>query len=86
MPTTVLENIKGDQIPSEWLEKVKGGIDQIFDITIKPKSNEDVYDDAEEAEFDKNVIMALESENGQATTRKLAEHFKTRKLHRVIKR
>ena len=85
MPTTVLENIKGDQIPSEWLEKVKGGIDQIFDITIKPKSNEDVYDDAEEAEFDAAAREALNSDDVQEALKKLAIHSKTRKFHKTIK-
>lgn len=40
----------------------------------------------EEIEFDKNVITALESERGQEATRKIAEHFKIRKVYRTIKR
>lgn len=58
-----------------------------FSVPVKTSESEEMSDDgAEEAEFDRQAIMALNSERGQEATRKLAEHFKTRKLHRVIKR
>jgi len=59
------------------------------DMPVKTAKSEEIsaYDDeVEEAEFDRQAIIALSSERGQETSRKVLEHFKIRKLYRVIKR
>jgi len=38
MPTTVLDNIKGNEIPAHWLEKAKENPDTTFKITLEVKT------------------------------------------------
>lgn len=38
MPTTVLDNIKGNEIPLLWLEKAKETPNTIFKITLEVKT------------------------------------------------
>lgn len=37
MATTILENIKGTEFPSQWAERISDNLDQTFTVIIKPR-------------------------------------------------
>lgn len=41
MPITVLEHIKGSELPTSWKKKTKLDPEQTFTITIKPENEEE---------------------------------------------
>ena len=59
MPTVVIDNVKGTDLPAEWLEKTGESSDQIFKVTIKVKKNDKPShskpNDSDEHELKKSV-------------------------------
>jgi hypothetical protein len=41
MPITVLEHVKGSELPASWKKKTKFDPEQTFTITIKPENEEE---------------------------------------------
>lgn len=37
MPTTILEHIKGSELPTAWLKKIMADPNQTFTVTLKPE-------------------------------------------------
>ena len=37
MPTTVLENIKGRELPKDWAERINAIPDESYTVTIRPQ-------------------------------------------------
>ena len=37
MPTNVLDNIKGNELPKAWAEKIKAIPDERYTVTIRPQ-------------------------------------------------
>lgn len=38
MPTTVLEHVKGSELPAAWLKKIKADPPQTFTVTLEPEA------------------------------------------------
>jgi hypothetical protein len=41
MGTTILDDIKGNEIPRRWAEQITDSLDQTFTVIIKPKKEMD---------------------------------------------
>jgi len=38
MPTNVLDNIKGSELPNDWAEKIQAIPEESYTVTIRPQS------------------------------------------------
>jgi hypothetical protein len=37
MPTNILDNIKGSELPSDWAEKIRAMPDEKYTVTLRPQ-------------------------------------------------
>lgn len=58
MATTIIENIKGRELPRQWAEKIMDNLDQTFTVIIRPqrRSKENLL-------WERNRIMDLLERN-----------------------
>lgn len=84
MPSTVLDNIKGSEIPPVWLKKIKENPDKMFKITIEVKQEEAPQEDkkgkwaAVLADFRKKPFSKDASETLQKASRSFRDGFSFR--------
>lgn len=71
-------------VPDELGEKIRVLPNHVLINIFEQYIQSNNGDDMEELEFNKTVIDAIESKEGQEIRRDLAKHYKTRKIHNPI--
>ena len=70
-------------VPDELGEKINLLPEHVI-IGVIEQYIQNNEDDIEDLEFDKEIIKAIDSKEGQEIRQDLAKHYKTRKIHNPI--
>ncbi|QTA82603.1 Uncharacterized protein dnl_49810 [Desulfonema limicola] len=75
MPTTIIKNIRAEDIPFQWLKDIKGKTNQTFTIIIRPEGI--ILPEESPAQRRNRMMKMLEGNNGDESSEEWIQLIKS---------